>query len=73
MTTELTEVQRTALGDCIAYLLERLRHQKAATASQDPWMHNPPMAAESLQTANREDFTPLTTPEQMETHPGTIA
>lgn len=51
MITELTEVQRTALGDCIAYLLERLRHQKAATASQGPRMHNPAMAAEQAQTA----------------------
>jgi hypothetical protein len=46
MITELTEVQRTALGDCIAYLLERLRQQKAAAASQNPRMHNPLMAAE---------------------------
>lgn len=71
MTIKLTDIQRTALGDCITYLLERVRQQKITTESLESQAHKPVIISGQLQAGNKEAYTTLQ--EQIDPDPGSGA
>lgn len=71
MSMKLTDVQRTALGDCVAYLLERLRQQKIASESPNAQLTSSVVSAEQAQSGTQE--VPTTQPAQIDIDQGAVA